>query len=235
MWIILKMWYLYEMQKLSVCWDARTRQNHTMVELKSFIFLLTWGQISVNHMDFLSATVYFLKNFPHKMNGFRNGSWSQICKLYFCQYGALMFGYLTPIFRLSELGRDREGSLRGRQSEQIQEMVALLVVLLSAQLYHRLWQAFWLRDYSFLFLAFQPPCFWFQFVKSVSTRTQSAPGCTLTVRWMSVAVLIILLCLVLTRSNINLKNDAALNKCFRPLGVDGQHSVFDSDEAWHLI
>lgn len=38
---------------------------------------------------------------------------------------------------------DHEGSCWDRRSEQPQEMVARLVVLLSVQLFHRLWQAFW--------------------------------------------------------------------------------------------
>lgn len=66
-----------------------------------------------------------------------------------------MLGYLTP-FQTLWTWRDREGSRRGRRSEQTQEMVALLVVLLSAQLHRRLWQAFWLRDSSFFCVPLLP-------------------------------------------------------------------------------
>lgn len=73
-------------------------------------------------------------------------------------------------FETQRTPRDQEGSCWDRRSEQTEEMETLLVVLLSMQLYHRLWQASWQWDSSFLFLLSQFHCFWCQFVKWVLTQ-----------------------------------------------------------------
>lgn len=232
-WIILKIWCYYEKQKLSVRWD-RTPDCSRTTQWLNFIFTLTWGQISVKHVDFLQLPLAAWNPDPpplyneqvEKEIGAKANQY-----LLFCHFMGHWCLVVWHHFRLWTW-RDREGSRRGRRSEQTQEMVALRVVLLSAQLYHRLWQAFWLQDSFFIpclpaSLLLVPIC---QIgLNTYTSCTRLHPNCAVDVSYC-------LDHLTLPDSH-KVKYQPQIwcctQKCFSPVGIDGIQ-FFDSDEACHL-